>query len=111
MSPFTDGIEAPVALEDTQAASCVSSSAVDVPAGMAADPSAVSAAAALPSRPWDRFAAELADTLATMPKARPLVRCVYCGAKTRAVSQVCPAHSDLPRFDPHMNVQAGRFTR
>ncbi len=127
MSQLTDGLDLPTVLESsfpdegkapaeagqqsTPERGNGASSAADVPAGMVAtdDGAAVSAAAALSNGPWDVFAAELADTArGANHKKRP---CVYCGALTRAVSGVCLAHSDLPRFDPHTNVQAGRFSR
>ena len=47
---------------------------------------------------WDVYQAELADTQrAQHREKRP---CLYCGAPTRALSQVCPSHSDLPAHDP-----------
>ncbi len=55
-----------------------------------------------------QLAAELADTRRGQHRERR--PCLYCGAMTKAVSQVCLAHSDLPRVDPLLNVQAGRFT-
>ncbi len=58
--------------------------------------------------PQWQLAAELADT--RRGQHRELRPCLYCGDMTKAVSQVCLAHSDLPRVDQHMNVQAGRFT-
>ncbi len=63
--------------------------------------------AALVIPQW-KLVAELADT--SRGQHRPRRPCLYCGEMTKAVSQVCLAHSDLTRFDPHTNVQAGRFT-
>ncbi len=59
--------------------------------------------------PWDMLRAEMFDTIRSQPDARPKRNCLYCGTLTRAVSQVCTAHSDLPSVDPALNVQAGRF--
>lgn len=61
--------------------------------------------------PWDELRAEMFDTIRSSPYARPKRDCVYCGAPTKALSQVCTAHSDLPRVDPVFNVQAGRYGR
>lgn len=58
---------------------------------------------------WDTFAAELSDVSRSAPWNRSKRPCIYCGALTRALSQVCCAHSDLRSLDPHTNILAGRF--
>ena len=60
---------------------------------------------------WDVLRAELADTVRSSQYAKPLRECLYCGAKTRALSQVCTAHSDLPKIDPHLNIGAAKFQK
>ena len=58
---------------------------------------------------WDMIRAEMMDT--ARGQARPKQPCRYCGIPTSALSGVCTAHRDLPRLDPHSNVQAARFNR
>ncbi len=50
-------------------------------------------------RPWDMFAAEFSDTQRGDKSARQKLPCVYCGHPTKALSRVCLAHSDLPKYD------------
>ena len=48
---------------------------------------------------WDMYRTELADTQRGMQASRPKLPCIYCGAPTKSVYQVCCAHSDLPELD------------
>lgn len=60
---------------------------------------------------WDVIAAELVDTVASQRQLKTKRACIYCATPTTAISRVCPAHSDLPTYDPNLNVQAGRFSQ
>lgn len=50
-------------------------------------------------RRWDESRAEYADVRRSAPHNRKLRPCIYCGAMTRAVSQICCNHEDLPAFE------------
>jgi hypothetical protein len=49
---------------------------------------------------WDVYRAELADTQRGQHSARQARPCIYCGAKTKSVYQVCLDHTDLTNLDP-----------
>ena len=54
---------------------------------------------AAPVAQWDVFLAEYADVRRSAKWNLPLRPCMYCGALTRAGSQVCLAHEDLIALD------------
>ena len=51
------------------------------------------------TRRWDEIRAEYADVRRNTQYARRLRPCIYCGTPTRALSQICCAHEDLPAFE------------
>lgn len=62
-------------------------------------------------RQWDPFRAELADTIRGMKHNLPKRPCLYCGAVTKSVFQVCMvAHSDLPSLDEDLAASANEVT-
>lgn len=48
---------------------------------------------------WDPFRAEYADVRRSAKHNRRKRPCIYCGTPTRATSQICCNHEDLPAFE------------